>query len=166
MDIRMASEKDLEAIVDLCKECSRNMMENSIDQWDEIYPNQKIFLDDIKNNSLYLALSDNVADITGCIVFNEYQDPEYQEIPWQYTGDKIGVVHRLMVHPKYEGKGIAQSLVKHIEDLARNRNYQAIRLDTFTRNPRAVNFYHKLGYEVRGKVTFRKGEFFCCEKLM
>jgi len=62
-----------------------------------------------------------------------------------------------MVHPKHEGKGIAQYLVRH---------HGAIRLDVFANNLRAVSFYNKLGYEVTGKVIFRKGEFFCCEKLL
>jgi len=71
-----------------------------------------------------------------------------------------------MVHPKHEGKGIAQYLVRYIEKLAKERHHGAIRLDVFANNLRAVSFYNKLGYEVTGKVIFRKGEFFCCEKLL
>jgi len=71
-----------------------------------------------------------------------------------------------MVHPQHEGKGIAKLLVRYVEELAKNRQYEAIRLDVFVKNPRAVDFYNKLGYKVTGKVIFRKGEFFCYEKLI
>ena len=101
-----------------------------------------------------------------CIVSNEHQDPEYKEVKWNYDSEKIAVIHRLMVHPKHEGKGIAQDLVRYIEKLAKEAQYGSIRLDVFANNLRAVRFYKKRGYEVAGKVIFRKGEFFCCEKLI
>lgn len=161
-----ASEKDIEKIMSLCKNCSQNMVNNSIDQWDDVYPNEGVFLEDIRTNSLYIAVTDNPEEIIACIVLNEYQDPEYKDIKWNYDREKIAVIHRLMVHPRYEGKGIAKDLVRYIEKLAKDNQYSSIRLDVFAKNLRAVNFYNKLGYKVAGKVTFRKGEFFCSEKLI
>jgi len=166
MEIIKASERHMEGILSLCKDCSQNMVKNLIDQWDEVYPNKEIFLDDIRNNSLYIAVSDNSEEIIACIVLNEYQEPEYKGIKWKHDREKIAVIHRLMVHQKNEGKGIAQYLVRYIEKLAKEKQYGSIRLDVFANNLRAVSFYKKLGYEVTGKVIFRKGEFFCCEKLI
>ncbi|MDQ7092320.1 GNAT family N-acetyltransferase [Desulfosporosinus sp. PR] len=166
MQIIKAVEKDLNEILTLCRDCTRNMAVNLIDQWDSVYPNKEIFLEDIKNGSLYLALFDNSEEIAACIAFNEHQDPEYKKIKWTYTSPKVTIVHRLMVHPKHEGKGIAQDLVRYVEKLAQRDQYGAVRLDVFVKNLRAVNFYKKLGYRFAGKVTFRKGEFFCCEKPM
>lgn len=164
MEIIKALEKDIDEIIRLCKDCSRNMVDNLIDQWDDVYPNKEIFLNDVRNDSLYIAVSDNQEEIEACIILNEYQDPEYKEIKWNYDSDKIAVIHRLMVHPKHEGKRIAHDLVRYIEKLAKENQYGTIRLDVFTENLRAISFYKKLGYEVAGRVTFRKGEFFCCEK--
>ena len=160
-----ALEKDIDEILNLCKDCTQNMMKkNSIDQWDNVYPNREIFLNDISNGSLYLAVSDNQEAIIACIVLNEHQDPKYAEIKWKHNSEKSAVIHRLMVNPNHEGKGIARDLVKYIEKLAKENQYSSIRLDVFTKNLRAVNFYKNLGYEMAGKVVFRKGEFFCCEK--
>lgn len=166
MEIIKASERDIERILNLCKDCSQNMVINLIDQWDDIYPNKEIFLNDIRNDSLYIAVTGNPEEIVACIVLNEDQDPEYKEVNWNYNSEKIAVIHRLMVHPRHEGKGIAQDLVRYIENLAQENQYGSIRLDVFTENLRAVCFYKKLGYEVAGRVIFRKGEFFCCEKLI
>lgn len=166
MIIIKATEKHLQGIMSLCKDCSQNMMNNSIDQWDDIYPNREIFLNDISNESLFLVVSDDQEEIMACIVLNDYQDPEYREIKWKHDREKTAVIHRLMVHPKHEGKGIARDLVKYVEILAKENKYCAIRLDVFSKNLRAVNFYKKLGYEVAGEVLFRKGQFFCFEKLL
>ncbi|HEY8908873.1 MAG TPA: GNAT family N-acetyltransferase [Desulfosporosinus sp.] len=166
MKIIEASERHIEGIISVCKDCSQNMANNLIEQWDEVYPNKEVFLNDIRNDSLYIAVSNNSEEIIACIVLNEYQDPEYREIKWKYDREKIAVIHRLMVHPKHEGKGIAQHLARFIEKLAKEKQYGAIRLDVFVKNPRAVSFYKKLGYEVTGVVSFRKGEFYCCEKLI
>ena len=166
MNIVQASERYIEEVLSLCKCCSENMMKNLIDQWDEVYPSRAVFLDDIGSESLYIVLDNDSDEVIACIVLNEYQDPEYKEISWRYQGEKIAVIHRLMVHPQYEGKGIAKRLIRYVEELAKNRQYEAIRLDVFIKNPRAVSFYNKLGYKVTGKVIFEKGEFFCCEKLI
>jgi len=141
------------------------MMNNSIDQWDDVYPNREIFLNHITDNSLYLVVSAD-QEIMACIVLNEHKDPEYEEIKWKYNEGKSAVIHRLMVHPNYEGKGIAKELVEYAERLAKENQSCSIRLDVFTQNHRAVKFYKNLGYEMVGKVVFRKGEFFCCEKLL
>lgn len=111
-------------------------------------------------------MDNNLEEVIACIVLNDYQDPEYKEIRWGYEGENVAVIHRLMVHPHHEGKGIAKRLVRYVEELAKNRRYEAIRLDVFVKNPRAVGFYNQQGYEVIDKVIFRKGEFFCCEKLI
>lgn len=166
MKIIRASAQDIDKILGLCKACSLNMMNNSIDQWDDVYPNREIFLNDINSDSLYLAVSDEREEIMACIVLNEDQDPEYGDIGWKYEKERSAVIHRLMVHPNYEGKGIARELTRYVEQSAKEAEYASIRLDVFTKNLRAIKFYQSLGYEVVGKVVFRKGEFYCCEKLI
>ena len=166
MEITKASEQHLTEILRLCSDCSQIMKSKCIDQWDEVYPNKEIFQNDITNNSLYIALIENSKEIIGCIVLNEYQDPEYKDIEWSFNQGKIAVIHRLMVHPKFEGKGIAGNLIKFIEELAKENGYTALRLDVFTQNLRSINFYKRHGYKISGSVNFRKGEFLCCEKMI
>lgn len=137
-----------------------------IDQWDEVYPNKEIFQEDINNHSLYVAVREESREIMGCIVLNNDQEPEYKDVEWLYEQGKFAIIHRLMVHPNYEGKGVARSLIEFVEKIAKENGYTAIRLDVFSENTRAVNFYKKQGYRVSGKVNFRKGEFLCCEKII
>ncbi|AHF06426.1 GNAT family N-acetyltransferase [Desulfitobacterium metallireducens] len=167
MKILEASENCIDAILTLCKNCSEHMIDQGIDQWDEVYPNKAVFLEDIRTKSLFLAGSPNISEhIMGCIVLNEHQDPEYEMVNWQYTSEKIAVIHRLMVDPLYQRQGIAQHLMSYAENVASERKYGAIRLDTFIENEPAIRFYKKRGYEAVGNVFFRKGKFLCFEKRL
>lgn len=89
MVIIKATEKHLQGIMSLCKDCSQNMINNLIDQWDDIYPKREIFLNDISNESLFLAASDDQEVIMACIVLSDYQDPEYREIKWNMIEKRL-----------------------------------------------------------------------------
>ena len=134
-----------------------------IDQWDEVYPSQATLLADVQARTMYLGFA-AAGTLVGALVLNEYQDPEYSDVPWAITGMRVAVVHRLMVHPQYEGRGIARELMGFAEGRERANGYGAIRLDAFSANPRALRLYHGLGYRDAGGVTFRKGLFLCFEK--
>ena len=84
-------------------------------------------------------------------------------MPWTFT-ERAAVIHRMMVAPSFEGRGIARALLTFLEDRATSWGYASIRLDAFVRNPRAVRFYERCAYRRVGQVRFRKGDFHCFEK--
>ena len=129
MEITRASEQHLDEILKLCRNCSQDMKCKDIDQWDEVYPNKEIFQEDINNHSLYVAVREESREIMGCIVLNNDQEPEYKAVEWLHEQGKFAIIHRLMVHPNYEGKGVARSLIEFVEKLAKDNGYTAIRLD-------------------------------------
>lgn len=164
MEIRLAQLDDKKAILSIIKNVVIDMSSQGIDQWDQIYPNEEVVTEDILDREVYVASEDTV--IIGVITLNEYQDEEYETIPWKYNGDKILVIHRLCVDPKFQGAGIATKLLNFAEQFGKENNYSAIRLDSFTENKGACRLYEKHGYEKRGFVTFRKGDFICFEKKL
>lgn len=163
MEIRKATSADMLEIISLFKTCTNNLISIGIEQWDEIYPNTALFEQDIIDGTLFLAVDLN-GKILGCIVLNTHQDKEYNQIEWKYDCYKIAVIHRLMVLPEFESKGIGSSLLQFAESYAVSRGAQAIRLDMYKYNQRAISFYLKHSYILRGTVSFRKGLFICAEK--
>lgn len=161
MEIRPALFGDLDSLVFLLKNVVDGLNRSGIDQWDDIYPNRQVLEDDIKAGTLYVF--DN-GGIKGMVVANEFQDEEYDVLPWQYRAGSQLVIHRLCVDPLYQRQGVAQKLVLFVEDLAKQNGYASIRLDTFTKNPVTLRFYQRLAYQIVGEVTFRKGLFYCYEK--
>jgi ribosomal protein S18 acetylase RimI-like enzyme len=131
-----------------------------IHQWDGIYPDEKTVKCDIKQQQLYLLEDDG--QVCGIIALNKFQEPEYKNVNWEFTGRAL-VVHRLAIEPSRQRKGLAKMLMQFTHKYAVEKRYETIRLDAFIRNPVAVGLYEKLGYRKAGRVTFRKGDFFCFE---
>jgi len=158
--IKQANQQDLPQVMDLIRSCVRRMEAQGIHQWDEIYPDRTSLADDIERGELYLL--GNEHRIYGIVALNEFQEPAYQDVPWQFSGKAL-VVHRLAIDPLAQGKGHARELMHFVGEFARKREYATIRLDAFERNPRAVLLYQQLGYRRAGTVLFRKGPFACFE---
>ena len=159
--IRLARIEELDSIYTLVQEAIRHMHEHGISQWDEIYPSKAILNADIENKHMHLIeLEGRVAGFT---VINEDQSPEYASVAWRYDG-RVLVVHRLTIHPDFQRRKLASSLMDFTEEMAAAENYDSIRLDAFTLNPAAFAMYEKRGYRKAGIVRFRKGDFFCFEK--
>jgi ribosomal protein S18 acetylase RimI-like enzyme len=160
--IRKGTVADSEGIMGILKRAVEDLESKNIWQWDEIYPDKKIIMADLQSENLYIEEEDG--KIKGLIVLNEEQDEEYNELTWQYTPDKILLVHRVCVDPLFGGQGVGKNLMKHAEEYARDNGYGAVRLDAFIQNPVSCGLYEKIGYHKVGIIKLRKGEFYCFEK--
>ena len=161
LDIRLATENDLPAVMRLVAACIGDMRSRGIEQWDDVYPAADTLAADIAAGSLHVCAFGD--DALGAVfVLDEHHVPEWT-VAWT-TVDGAAVVHRLMVHPRHQGQGLARSLMVYAEAVARERGYTAIHLDCFSQNPQALNLYRRLGYHEVGTVTLRKGLFHCFEK--
>ena len=161
IEIRAASTADIEPILDLVRVCIAGMRSRGIDQWDEVYPDRGTIEGDVQGGTAVVAIADQM--IAGFAVLDDHQEPEYGEVPWSFTG-RAAVIHRMMVAPSLEGRGIARALMTFLEMRATSSGYSSIRLDAFMKNPRAVRFYERCDYRRAGQVRFRKGDFSCFEK--
>ena len=162
--LHKAEDSDFPEVVELLKICTRGLYSRGIDQWDDLYPTQEIFSDDLRSGTLFLCRLEG--KLAGAIVFNEVQDPVYLDISWNWTTPRIGVIHRLMVHPEFQGQGLAKRIMTSIEVKAVKQGYVTMRLDAFTGNPPALRLYPLLGYAPCGTIQLRKGSFLCFEKRL
>ena len=162
--VTKADIRDLDDICMLFEKATRNMTENKIHQWDELYPNREIISEDILNSQMYLGMiEDRIASV---FVVNQQSDPEYIVGSWKYEGSSYAVVHRLCVDPQFQKMGVGTKTMQIIEDMQKKAGIAAIRLDAFSLNPYALHMYEKLGYNRVGKVNWRTGLFYLYEKLI
>lgn len=164
MIIEKGQVKGLKDIFQLFQNGKMELERKGIFQWTDNYPTVSIIEEDLKNGHLYILK--NTKEIIGAISLNEVQDEEYQTIDWGFNGAKILVIHRLVIHPSYQRQGHAKQLMDYAEDFASANNYSSIRLDAYSQNKRALEFYRKRDYLIRGNVHFseREHEFYCMEK--
>ena len=164
--IQRAKILEIPDILHLTQACRLHMESNSIFQWTTAYPNKKQFLIDIEREELYTFKKDNA--IIGCIVISTLMDEEYKSIKW-LTDNKNLYIHRLAVHPSFQGKGVAQQLMTFAEDYGRKAFYLSVRLDTFSQNKRNQKFYEKRGYQKLQDIYFpnqSKHPFHCYELVL
>ena len=161
--IRKATVLDLNSIMQITKACAKHMINQQIFQWNEHYPNRNAFKNDVQRGELYVFVQNNIC--MGCIVITTIKDEEYVPVKW-LTIDKNIYIHRLAVHPKFQGKGIAQQMMTFAENYAKTNGYLSVRLDTFSQNKRNQKFYETRGYKRLGNIYFPKQSkhpFYCYE---
>jgi GNAT superfamily N-acetyltransferase len=146
------------------RDCVATMRGAGIEQWDEIYPDAAVIDRDIAGGTLEVMVEHE--HIAACITIDRNVDPLWKDLDWSAAGDPCAVVHRLMVHPSYQGRGLAKQFMLHAEAVARTMECRSIRLDSFLQNPAAMALYPRLGYRPTGTASMRKGPFAGFEKLL
>ena len=147
--------------------CRIAMEANGVYQWTTEYPSRKAFENDIERDELYVLQNDN--EIVGCIVVSLFIDEDYKSVKWLTENANNYYIHRLAVHPNYQGKGFAQRLMDFGENFARENNAVSVRLDTFSQNKRNQKFYEQRGYTKLGNIFFPKQSehpFHCYELVL
>ena len=166
MHVEQAMHDDAVRVMETISHCIRHMQENGVFQWDALYPDLQVIREDIHIGSLFVIRQDGfcVASVT----LNDSQPEEYGSVKWNCAGGRALVVHRLCVHPHWQGRGLARHLMHFTEIFATDRGFSCIRLDAYTGNRHAVALYERLGYCTAGELFFPRREltFACFEKAL
>ena len=166
MEIRLATQHDLPALMSLVRRVVPLMRATGNLQWDETYPNDAVFQRDIGLNQLWIAEVNG--GIAGVAAITMDQEPDYTQVGWDINEPAV-VVHRLAVDPAFRGQGAAGALMQKAEEVAVQRGVTALRVDTNTQNEATQRLFPKLGYLLAGEITleFRPGlRFLCYEKRL
>ena len=163
---RLAETNDIEQIMQLVKLAIDTMKKKGIDQWDELYPCEEDFCDDIVNHSLYMGCVDNKL-VSIFTINNQFDEAYFAEgIKWKFSAKGASCIHRLCVHPEFQGHQIGKKTLLYAEQIMKNSGFESVRLDVFSENPVAIRLYENNGYVRKGSAFWRKGEFFLMEKAL
>ena len=162
--IQKATFTDLEQIHSLTKKCAQRLIEKGIFQWNDAYPSKEVLENDIQLQQIWKLIENG--EIIGIIVLTKIEDNEYKNVQWHTKNWKNLYIHRLAVHPKFQGKGFAQQLMDFAENYAKINKYASVRLDTFSQNFRNIKFYEARNYNRLEAIYFPKQSefpFYCYE---
>lgn len=162
--IRRAKVMDVGEILMMALACGAAMRARGIFQWNEAYPSEAAFLNDVARGELWVW--DSGSGPVGCLALSERMDSEYQAVSWETPDRGARYVHRLAVHPNLQRRGLGARLMDFAEDRSRSEGATAIRLDTFSRNEGNQRFYAQRGYKRLGAVYFPNQSaypFYCYE---
>lgn len=165
MEISKASMQELHPILVMYQKARKELQDNDIHQWDQHDPSQQMIYNDIAAGNLYVAKEGE--KILGSIVLNEEkEEPKHEDVDWIVPEHPTLYLHRLVVHPDYQGEGTGNELMHFAEDYAKKHGYTSIRLEAYEENEVAHHLYQKFGFKKAGEAYYPRREvpFVCYEK--
>lgn len=166
MRVRPGKIEDVVAVMALVRRVVPLMRASGNLQWDDDYPNARVFERDVELAQLWVAEIEGA--VAGVAAITTDQEPEYAHVGWDITEAAV-VVHRLAVDPAFRGQGVAAALMIEAESVARERGIRVLRVDTNSHNEATQRLFPKLGYTFAGEIGlgFRPGlRFLCYEKRL
>lgn len=151
---RQAQQRDASQIWEILTLAIQRRKEDGSNQWQDGYPNPAVIQTDIENGHGYVLVDHNTIIGYCAILIND--EPEYARLKgkWLTEGDFV-VYHRVAISENYLGRGLAQKILLHIEDFARQHTIQSVKADTNFDNMGMLSIFKKLGYTYCGEVFFR-----------
>lgn len=159
MEVRKAKIEEAEEILKIYK--SLIGYEGCL--WDEYYPNIEIVNNDIKNETLYVALIGN--EIVGAAqagIDEELFNMEFFSKEKKNPRD----LSRVAVKKEYQKQGIARKIIAYIEDELRKEGVDYMYLTVGKTNIKAYNLYKSIGYETKGEMVKFDIDWYCQEKKL
>lgn len=148
--IRLAKHEDMDKILLIKDEAVKLLADNDIDQWQDGYPNEEVFLNDIRNSDLYLY---DDGDILGFMALVKEKDPNFDTLEGGWISDSYLTIHRIAVGEKARNKGVANKLFEFAKNTAKENSVEAIRIDTHKKNTMMQNLIKKNNFSYRGWIN-------------
>lgn len=142
MNFRQAVMQDLSQLKDMYKQIVKNMNEQDIQIWDDIYPCE-FFEEDIKNNQLYVLL--NNGEIVSAFALCKTNSGE-NEVNWNDNHAEVLYIDRLGVNIKYSKKGIGSLMLDKAKEISKTFGAEYLRLFVVDINIPAIQLYIKNGF--------------------
>jgi len=161
-----ATEQDCGAVCALYREVTAYMTQSGLNQWTYgIYPSDELLFEDIQKGQMVLLKEDGA--IKAAMVMNTACDAEYASVPWLFGVNPI-FMHRLVVSEKAQGKGYGKKMLAWLCEEAMKQGHDCLRLDTYSRNDKAIALYEGFGMRRAGEIFFpwKEEPFPCFEKRL
>ncbi|MET0465650.1 MAG: GNAT family N-acetyltransferase [Chitinophagaceae bacterium] len=162
---RKAVSEDLDPIWQILQQAIERRRLDGSNQWQDGYPNPTVVRRDIENGHGFVLADTN--GIVGYCAILINDEPEYANIKgkWLTDGDFV-VYHRVAISEDHLGKGLAQEMLRSIEQYARDNQISSLKADTNFDNAGMLRIFEKLGYVYCGEVTFRGSPRKAFEKVL
>lgn len=141
--------EELPEVLDFFKAAAKKIAKKNVDHWQywKNPPPEKVSWVEkgIANNEFFF-IEDHAENRIGMVRILE-EDQLY----WREQDDKAKYVHSLVVSEKYNGQRMGENILEQIENVARENNYDFLRLDCAANNPKLCSYYEKQGFAKVGE---------------
>jgi len=157
MDFRLAERDDLPAIMAIVRQAQASLKEGGVDQWQNGYPTEEVFLKDMSGAHTYVVTDGGTVVAMASVFFND--EPTYDKI---YDGEWLShgaflVAHRMAVDNSYKRCGVAGFIFDRMEEMCRRQGVTSIKIDTHRDNIPMRTFLVKRGFIYCGIIYLLDG---------
>ena len=149
---RKATSDDIGAIMRIVDDARASLKKRGVDQWQGPYPQPENFLLDIDRGECYLVLHGE--EIAAFFTLSTREEKSYDGITdgkWT-EGMDAAVLHRGAVAKEYRGSGIAEKMMRFVDERALEQGLRCIRTDTHKKNKPMQRVLRESGYRYRGNL--------------
>jgi GNAT superfamily N-acetyltransferase len=163
MNITKAEQGDLVEVLFLMKECVEDLNHNGFKHWNNAYPGSDTLIKAIEEGTLYVYRDNGIAK--GMIILSVDEPKDYKKVEWKTNNNKVLYLKYLTVHPLWQNKGIAKSLMEYAELYAKDNSFEAMRVDIYS-GLQAAEKISELGFNQAGQfhTDFQTSPYFAYEK--
>lgn len=147
--IREAVFDDLEVIASLAKVVRSDMVSKGLNQWVGDYPNIDNFRSDLEKGGLFVFIEEEKI-VGSCSILKE-NDIAYKEVVW--NGKNALVIHRILIDPRYQGKGFGKEMINFAFKKTVNEGYDSLKIDTHPDNIKMQKMLKSLSFDFRGYLA-------------
>ena len=158
MTFRKTTTEDIPELMKIIQQAKTYLKEQGVNQWQDGYPNEEAFEEDIAKGVSYVLEEGETILGTLALIFGE--DPTYQKIydgAWKTEGIPYATIHRIAVAAEQKGKGIAGVMLAEAEKLCKGKKVHSIRIDTHRDNHSMHRFLFKSKFEPCGIIYLASG---------
>jgi ribosomal protein S18 acetylase RimI-like enzyme len=166
MKITQAKPNELIEILFLLKVCIRDMNLKGLKHWNSASLDAVQIQNDLRRGFIYLVKDKGVCK--GMVTLNDKEPEDYRHVNFPDSKSRPFYLHRMAVHPKWQGLGIAKLMIDFAQKLAAEKGFNCLRLDVFTLSETARKLYEKNDFKEIGTflTNYQKIPFICYEKQL
>ncbi len=151
MRFEVGTKNNIKEIMDIINDSKKRLKQSGINQWQDGYPNEEVFINDCNNKECYVCYDKDT--LCGVFVLSFRPDPTYRKIyEGNWGGEGYGALHRVAVHSKYLSQGIGSKLIEYAKQVCQQKNISWLRVDTHEENKTMKRLLEKNGFTYRGTI--------------
>ncbi len=151
--LRRAQLQDLPAIMKIIDDAKELLKKNGSPQWQNGYPNQETFTQDIAMQTNWVLINDNKVAATATLQLTP--EPTYRNITqgqWQQPDEPYATIHRVAISSNYRGQGLSKLLFSNLLTVGQMQGIKNFRVDTHRSNKAMQHIAENFNFKKRGII--------------
>lgn len=151
--LRRAQTQDLAAIMKIIDDAKELLKKNGSPQWQNGYPNQENFTQDIAMQTNWILINDNKVVATATLQLTP--EPTYHNITqgqWQQPNEPYATIHRVAISSNYRGQGLSKLLFSNLLTVGQMQGIKNFRIDTHRSNKAMQHIAENFNFKKRGII--------------